>query len=96
MITEKLQDDKISICKECDHYLVCRSADKRNECSMFTPQIVYGHWEYGKWERGHWVMGNERCRCSNCHRDFAVDNLNIWNGCPHCRAKMTGVNEDGK
>lgn len=51
-------------------------------------EVVHGHWEYGKWEQGHWVKGNERCRCSVCHRDFAFDNLNIWNGCPHCFAKM--------
>lgn len=50
--------------------------------------VVHGRWEYGKWEQGHWVKGNERCRCSVCHRDFAVDNLNIWHGCPQCFAKM--------
>lgn len=53
-------------------------------------EVVHGRWEYGKWEQGHWVKGNERCRCSVCHRDFAVDNSNIWNGCPHCLAKMDG------
>ena len=53
-------------------------------------EVVHGKWEYGRWEKGHWVKGNERCRCSVCHRDFAVDNLNIWNGCPHCLAKMDG------
>ena len=53
---------------------------------------VHGQWEYGKWEYGHWVKGNERCRCSVCHRDFAVDNQNIWNGCPHCLAKMDMLN----
>ena len=58
-------------------------------------EVVHGHWEYGKWEKGHWVKGNKRCRCSVCHRDFAVDNLNIWHGCPHCLAKMDGGNEDG-
>ena len=52
--------------------------------------VVHGHLEYGKWEQGHWVKGNERCRCSVCHRDFAVDNLNIWHGCPQCLAKMDG------
>ena len=57
-------------------------------------EVVHGHWEYGKWENGHWVKGNERCRCSVCHRDFAVDNLNIWHGCPQCLAKMDGGNED--
>ena len=54
-------------------------------------EVVHGHWEYGKWEQGHWVKGNERCRCSVCHRDFAVDNSNIWHGCPQCLAKMDGV-----
>ena len=58
-------------------------------------EVVHGRWEYGKWEQGHWGKGNERCRCSVCHRDFAVDNANIWNGCPHCLAKMDGGNEDG-
>lgn len=53
-------------------------------------EVVHGKWEYGRWEKGHWVKGNERCQCSVCHRDFAVDNLNIWNGCPHCLAKMDG------
>jgi hypothetical protein len=53
-------------------------------------EVVHGHWEYGKWEQGHWVKGNERCRCSVCHRDFTVDNLNIWHGCPQCLAKMDG------
>ena len=53
-------------------------------------KVRHGHWEYGKWEQGHWVKGNERCRCSVCHRDFAVDNLNIWHGCPQCLAKMDG------
>ena len=53
-------------------------------------EVVHGRWEYGKWEQGHWVKGNERCRCSVCHRDFAVDNLNIWHGCPQCLAKMDG------
>ena len=58
-------------------------------------EVVHGHWEYGKWEQGHWVKGNERCRRSVCHRDFAVDNLNIWHGCPQCLAKMDGDgNED--
>ena len=59
-------------------------------------EVAHGRWEYGKWEQGHWVKGNERCRCSVCHRDFAVDNLNIWHGCPQCLAKMDGedVNED--
>ena len=52
--------------------------------------VVHGRWEYGKWEQGHWVKGNERCRCSVCHRDFAVDNSNIWHGCPQCLAKMDG------
>lgn len=55
--------------------------------------VVHGRWEYGQWEQGHWVKGNERCRCSVCHRDFAVDNANIWNGCPHCLAKMDGGDE---
>ena len=55
---------------------------------------VHGRWEYGKWEQGHWVKGNERCRCSVCHRDFAVDNSNIWHGCPQCLAKMDGGNEE--
>lgn len=50
--------------------------------------VRHGRWEYGSWENGHWVKGNDRCRCSACHRDFVVDNLNIWNGCPHCLAKM--------
>ena len=58
-------------------------------------EVVHGRWEYGKWEQGHWVKGNERCRCSVCHRDFAVDNSNIWHGCPQCFAKMDGGNEDG-
>lgn len=58
-------------------------------------EVVHGRWEYGRWEQGHWVKGNERCRCSVCHRDFAVDNLNIWHGCPQCLAKMDGGNEDG-
>ena len=58
-------------------------------------EVVHGRWEYGKWEKGHWVKGNERCRCSVCHRDFAVDNSNIWHGCPQCLAKMDGGNEDG-
>ena len=53
-------------------------------------EVVHGRWEYGKWEQGHWVKGNERCRCSVCHRDFAVDNLNIWHGCPQCLARMDG------
>ena len=53
-------------------------------------EVVHGRWEYGKWEQGHWVKGNERCRCSVCHRDFAVDNSNIWHGCPQCLAKMDG------
>ena len=53
-------------------------------------EVVHGEWEYGKWDQGHWVQGNERCRCSVCHRDFAVDNANIWHGCPHCLAKMDG------
>ena len=53
-------------------------------------EVVHGHWEYGRWEQGHWAKGNERCRCSVCHRDFAVDNLNIWHGCPQCLAKMDG------
>lgn len=57
-------------------------------------EVVHGKWEYGKWENGHWVKGNERCRCSVCHRDFAVDHLNIWHGCPQCLAKMDGGNED--
>lgn len=43
-----------------------------------------GYWEYGSWEDGRWVKGNTRCRCSNCLRDFAVDNANIWKCCPHC------------
>lgn len=50
--------------------------------------VRHGWWEYGSWEKGHWVKGNDRCRCSVCQRDFAVDNRNIWNGCPHCLAKM--------
>jgi len=59
-------------------------------------EVVHGEWEYGKWDQGHWVQGNERCRCSVCHRDFAVDNANIWHGCPHCLAKMDGGNTDGQ
>ena len=46
-------------------------------------------WEYGSWENGHWIKGNDRCRCSACQRDFAFDPSNIWNGCPHCLARMT-------
>lgn len=59
-------------------------------------EVVHGHWEYGKWEQGHWVKGNERCRCSVCHRDFAVDNSNIWHGCPQCLAKMDGDGNGNK
>ena len=61
-----------------------------NAPAVDAVEVVHGWWEYGKWEQGHWVKGNERCRCSVCHRDFAVDNSNIWNGCPHCLAKMDG------
>ena len=57
-------------------------------------EVRHGEWEYGKWEQGHWVKGNERCKCSVCRRDFAVDNLNIWYGCPHCLAKMDGKKGD--
>lgn len=71
-----------------------RKADAM-ECLETLPatdvaEVRHGKWEYGKWEQGHWVKGNERCRCSVCDRDFAVDNLNIWYGCPHCLAKMDG------
>ena len=65
----------------------------RNIPAVDAVEVVHGHWEYGKWENGHWVKGNERCRCSVCHRDFAVDNLNIWHGCPQCLAKMDGGND---
>lgn len=71
----------------------CERALKRLD--GYAVPVVHGHWEYGKWENGHWVKGNERCRCSVCHRDFAVDNLNIWHGCPQCLAKMDGGDEDG-
>lgn len=67
----------------------------KNAPTVDAVEVVHGRWEYGKWEQGHWVKGNERCRCSVCHRDFAVDNLNIWHGCPQCLAKMDGGNEDG-
>lgn len=64
------------------------------ECPTVEAEVIaHGKWEYGKWEEGHWVKGNERCRCSVCHRDFAVDNLNIWNGCPHCLARMDGITD---
>lgn len=62
----------------------------KNAPSVDAVEVIHGHWEYGKWEQGHWVKGNERCRCSVCHRDFAVDNQNIWHGCPQCLAKMDG------
>lgn len=58
--------------------------------TVYAVEVEHGEWEYGKWDQGHWVQGNERCRCSVCHRDFAVDNENIWHGCPHCLAKMDG------
>ena len=61
-----------------------------NAPTVDAVEVVHGRWEYGKWEQGHWVKGNERCRCSVCHRDFAVDNLNIWHGCPQCLARMDG------
>ena len=67
-----------------------------NAPTVDAVEVVHGRWEYGRWEQGHWVKGNERCRCSVCHRDFAVDNLNIWHGCPHCLAKMDGGNEDDR
>lgn len=66
-----------------------------NAPTVDAVEVVHGRWEYGKWEQGHWVKGNERCRCSVCHRDFAVDNLNVWHGCPQCLAKMDGGIEDG-
>ena len=71
--------------------LICEAVTRlaRYEDGDFE-RVVHGLWEYGKWENGHWVKGNERCRCSVCHRDFAVDNLNIWHGCPQCLAKMDG------
>ena len=64
--------------------------DIDNAPTVDAVEVVHGYWEYGKWEQGHWVKGNERCRCSVCHRDFAVDNSNIWHGCPQCLAKMDG------
>ena len=67
----------------------------KNAPTVDAVEVVHGRWEYGRWEQGRWVKGNERCRCSVCHRDFAVDNLNVWHGCPQCLAKMDGGNEDG-
>ena len=57
--------------------------------------IRHARWEYGSWKNGHWVKGNDRCRCSACQRDFASDHQNIWNGCPHCLARMDGGVIDG-
>ena len=70
--------------------LLAAADELRKLTTVDAVEVVHGHWEYGKWEQGHWVKGNERCRCSVCHRDFAVDNSNIWHGCPHCLAKMDG------
>ena len=76
-----------------DTYAFLDSIDEQP--TVDAVEVIHGHWEYGKWEQGHWVKGNERCRCSVCHRDFAVDNSNIWHGCPQCLAKMDGGNEGG-
>ena len=92
----------MAYCGKCLHLDVCKTTDSCDghvpRCKHFMdkdehPKLKHGRWEYGKWEQGHWVKGNERCRCSVCHRDFAVDNANIWNGCPHCLAKMDGGDE---
>ena len=91
-MVEHFDKDKCAKVGNCE---VCEKKCLWHEVVASVPavdavEVVHGHWEYGKWEQGHWVKGNERCRCSVCHRDFAVDNSNIWHGCPQCLAKMDG------
>lgn len=89
-----MKNDKLILASDA-RKAVLKAAPHAAYCIDLIPgvdamEVVHGHWEYGKWEQGHWVSGNERCRCSVCRRDFAVDNLNVWHGCPHCLAKMDG------
>ena len=90
---KRLIDANAYPCRGCSHeycYQNCKDFIEWFNNTVDAVEVVHGHWEYGKWEQGHWVKGNERCRCSVCHRDFAVDNSNIWHGCPQCLAKMDG------
>ena len=95
----RIEEIKKAQCTGCENYggVKCRACWVDDAIGLIDDaptvdavEVVHGHWEYGKWEQGHWVKGNERCRCSVCHRDFAVDNSNIWHGCPQCLAKMDG------
>ena len=47
---------------------------------------------YGEWIGKPMVGGYSRMRCSVCDNVF-LDNKGKWNYCPHCGARMEGVDE---
>lgn len=91
-MTRLIDADKIDFRGIWGSTAIRRQAEKvvESQPTADAAKVVHGVWTYGKWERGHWVIGNERCRCSVCDRTFPVDNLNVWNYCPHCGAEMSG------
>ena len=75
---------------EADAKCITELEDQIKRLTADVEPVRNGHWTYGNWEQGHWVNGSDRCRCSECKRDFKSDHLNCWWFCPQCGAKMDG------
>ena len=85
---KRLIDAFESICKKCDHYLVCKYVDDETaECSQYKAYtvdavvVVHGRWKY--------YHKKNIAVCTNCSFERDLDaNFGKAVSCPNCGADM--------
>lgn len=89
---KRLIDSFESICKKCDHYLVCKYVDDETaECSQYKAPtvdavpVVHGRWLEGTKSFRSGTIFAGYC-CSLCN-EFSARNSNY---CHNCGADMRG------
>lgn len=96
----RIEEIRKAYCTNCDNYngVRCRSCwvddgigFLEDAPTIEAEPVVHAYWikeqdEYGI-DRG-W-------KCSNCRCSVYEMTYEPYEGCPHCRAKMDGGNEDG-
>ena len=97
----RLIDANASICKKCDHYLVCMHySPERAKCTQFKDSTKCVEVVHGRWI----ASGCGFDCCSECRKVYADGYLTAmgikprtqFNYCPNCGAKMDGERKDNE
>jgi hypothetical protein len=86
---KRLVDAFESICKKCDHYLVCKYVDDETaECSQYkSPTVDARPVVHGRWERcgGDLHSSGYAIFCSVCNKTHFVHNKYSLGGLYGCK-----------